>query len=87
MKAIVCEHCGGDEFMEKDGYRVCRFCKSRFTIPKEEKAANSKISLNEDVQRLLEKCKNEPFRAHRYARLILEIDPNNKEARRILMNR
>ena len=84
MKAIVCEHCGGDEFMEKDGYRVCRYCKSRFNIPKEEKAADSKISLNEDVQRLLDKCKKEPFRARRYATLILEIDPNNKEARRIL---
>lgn len=85
MKAIRCEHCGGDVIIEKDGVRICGYCKSRFVIPKEEKKTQSaEIDLNEDVARLLEKCKKEPFRAKRYATLILEIDPTNAEARRIV---
>ena len=88
MKAIVCTHCGGDEFIVKDGFRVCRYCKSRF-IPSEDEIPpkNSTISLNEDVQRLLRKIEADPFHARRYATLILEIDPNNKEAKKILFGR
>lgn len=85
MKAIRCEHCGGDLIIEKDGYRICGYCKSKFVIPKEErKAPNAVIDLNDDVARLLEKCKKEPFRAKRYAALILEIDPTNTEAQKIM---
>lgn len=86
MKALICEHCGGDEFIEKDGYRICRYCKSRFIPSKEEKAKKSAtISLNDDVERLLNKCKTDPARAKKYARLILEMDPNNIEAMLIMM--
>ncbi len=86
MKALICEHCGGDEFIEKDGYRICRYCKSRFIPSKEEKTKKSAtISLNDDVERLLNKCKTDPARAKKYARLILEIDPNNYEAMLIMM--
>lgn len=85
MKALICDHCGGDLIIEKDGYRICGYCKSRFIIPKEErKVQSAAIDLNDDVARLLEKCKKEPFRARRYAALILEIDPTNAEARRIV---
>lgn len=38
------------------------------------------IALEDDIQRLLEKCKQEPWKARRYANLILDIDPGNKEA-------
>lgn len=44
----------------------------------------SVISLRDDVENLLEKCKENPARAHKYAELILEIDPGNEEAKRIL---
>ena len=86
MKALICEHCGGDEFIEKDGYRICRYCKSKFVPSKEEKAKKAAtISLNDDVERLLNKCKTDPARAKKYARLILEMDPNNIEAMLIMM--
>lgn len=85
MKALICEHCGGDEFIEKDGYRICRYCKSRFIPSKDDKPAKAAtISLNSDVERLLNKCKTDPSRAKKYAALILEMDPANKEAKAIL---
>lgn len=85
MKAIICEHCGADEFIEKDGYRICMFCKSRFVPSKDEKPTESAtIALNDDVKRLLEKCKKDPSRAKKYATLILEMDPANKDAKEIL---
>ena len=85
MKAMVCEHCGGDEFIEKDGYRICCYCKSKFVPTKDDKVkTTASISLNDDVERLLKKCKSNPDRAKKYARLVLEIDPSNIEARLIL---
>ena len=85
MKALVCEHCGGDEFVEKDGYRTCMYCKSRFVITKDErKTTSAVINLNDDVARLLEKCKSDPARAKKYAKLVLEIAPGNSEAKAIL---
>ena len=86
MKALICPNCGGDEFVEKDGYRICRYCKSKLVISKEEKPTNNaSINLNDDVQALLEKCKKDPARAQRYATLALEIDPENVEAQSILL--
>ena len=68
MRAIVCDHCGGDEFVVKDGYRICKYCKSRFAPTKEDiPARKTTISLNDDVQRLLNKIKQDPKRARKYA--------------------
>jgi hypothetical protein len=44
----------------------------------------SNISLNDDIKSLLNKCKNDPTNARRYASLVLDIDPTNSEARRFL---
>ena len=88
MRAIICTHCGGDEFITKNGFQICMYCKSRFVPSKGEiPTPSSTISLNEDVQRLLQKIEKDPFHARRYATLILEIDPNNKEAKKILFGR
>lgn len=85
MKSIECQQCGGKEFFIRDGYRVCKYCNAVFVFSKEELPhKNVTIDLNQDVQRLLDKCKREPYRAKKYARLILEIDPNNEEAKSIL---
>ena len=61
-----------------------KYCKSKFIFPEEERASSTKIDLNEDVRKLLEKCKNDPKRAKKYAALVLEIDSRNKEAKAIL---
>ncbi len=85
MKALICPNCGGDEFIEIDGYRVCRYCKSKLLISQDEKPTKSaSIALNDDVQALLDKCRKDPARAQRYANLILEIEPDNEEALNIL---
>lgn len=94
MKLIICNSCGADDLKEKNGLLVCSYCGSKFAIEQEEKTiynsiksystsqklSSSSIALNEDVQRLLDKCKKEPRNARRYANLILDIDPTNKEA-------
>ena len=79
MKRIECECCGATEFAEKEGYRICLFCESKFRIE-----SKSNISLNDDIQRLLQKCKDEPRNAYRYANLILDLDPTNEEAMKYL---
>ncbi len=85
MRTVVCESCGSNDLYEENGYMVCRYCGTKFLITKDDKPARkSDISLNEDVANLLEKIKQNPERAKKYAERILEIDPNNTEAKRIL---
>lgn len=81
MKFIFCERCGANELKKENGYMICDFCGSKFKIEKDDiemKASN--ISLGNDVESLLEKCKKDPRNAKRYANLILDIDPYNEEA-------
>lgn len=87
MNNAICERCGGDEFKIENGYKICRFCKSKYPLLPAEKAANSSIQLNEDVQRLLRLCEENPSRASQYAGLILDIDPTNRDALKYLRRR
>lgn len=85
MKTYICQNCGANDFEEKEGVRICKYCGSKFYLTAEDKKpATSTIELNEDVTKLLKKCKNDPAHAERYANRILEIDPYNQEAKRIL---
>lgn len=84
MEASVCNKCGSNEFIEADGARICAYCRTSYALPKDVKAKTSDISLQEDVQNLLMRCKFDPANARRYALLALEIDPNNIEAKRYL---
>ena len=79
MKQIVCESCGASDFIEKAGFRICKYCGTQYQIN-----SKSAIFIDDDVQRLLQKCKDEPWSARRYANLILDIDPTNKEALKYL---
>lgn len=83
MKVLKCQGCGSTDFYEENGYRICLYCGTKHLITREDKKEvpkESKIELNEDVQRLLQKWKEDPSRATKYAELILQIDPNNKQA-------
>ena len=97
MRQFRCNSCGADELIEKDGFLVCSYCRSKFVAERNDKhiynaiknssgqkSNGTNIALNEDVQRLLEKCKREPKNAKRYANLVLDIDPTNKEALKYL---
>ena len=44
----------------------------------------SSIALDDDIARLLEKCRIEPRNAKKFANLILDIDPDNEEALKYL---
>lgn len=85
MKQQYCPNCGSDSFIYKDGAKYCKYCNSRFEITEAEKPKKaSEISLQSDIEILLEKCKADPSRARKYAGLILDIDPTNREAKRYL---
>ena len=85
MKKIECPSCGSNDLVEKDGFRICNYCGSKFRLSFSEKTSNTGgISLNDDIARLLDKCQKEPWNAKKYANLILDIDPTNKEARKYL---
>lgn len=99
MEALVCKHCGASGLIRKSDHWFCPYCESRYAFTQEEKRSlfqggshavlshsgvNSSIALNDDVERLLEKCRLNPKQARKYANLVLDIDPDNKEALRYL---
>lgn len=85
MKVIQCTKCGSIEFSESNGYRICIYCNARYQLFAEDiTSKGSSIEINDDIQRLLDKCKKEPWNAKKYANLILDIDSTNKEARKYL---
>lgn len=88
MKEIVCTQCAGREWIEQNGFRTCAFCGTKYRLTADDYAVlSSDISLNGDVQRLLQKCKEDPINARKYANLALDIDPGNAEALGYLYNR
>lgn len=88
MKALSCQNCGSTDLYDEKGYRICRYCGTKHVIAKGDQPAKySTIELNKDVKMLLEKCQTDPERTVKYAERILEIDPNNEEAKRIIAER
>ena len=85
MKILTCEKCGSNDFFEQNCYRICRYCLSKYTLLTEDLLPKeSNIALCDDIKMLLQKCKDDPVNAHRFANLILDIDPGNAEAKNIL---
>ena len=85
-KFAVCSYCGSqfkldDEPAAAVGFAAPKGGTSHFTF---QSNGASTIDLDDDVSRLLAKCKREPKNARKYANLILDIDPDNQEARRYL---
>jgi hypothetical protein len=81
MELIACTQCGANEFFEHDGFRVCRYCRSKYKIKTATlEFVNSSIALDDDVARLLQQCVSDPVNARKYANLVLDIDPNNTTA-------
>lgn len=82
MKAIKCTSCGSTDLIKKDGFWICQHCGTKNYFTEEElPAKESDITLDSDVEVLLRKWDKDPAGANRYAKLILQIDPNNKKAK------
>ena len=61
MKSMNCDKRGASDWEEQNGYRVCRFCGTRYQpAPDDAGKKDSVISVNSDIARLLEKCRQEP---------------------------
>ena len=87
MKKIACNQCGANELREENGYFICKYCGTMFSIGETDLPVGKSvmgIGLRKDVQNLLEKCVTDPKNAKKYANLALDIDPGNKEALRFL---
>lgn len=85
MKLVACVRCGSKELFEESGYIVCAYCQSRFAPQVDDLAAKETvINFHSDIQRLLQKCRDDPVNRRRYANLILDIDPANQEAKKYL---
>ena len=98
MKALICMSCGASRWKEEGEYRVCLHCGTKFQKIIDEtvrvqkvvihdaiaRQVDSVIALNDDVMRLLDKCKKDPKNAKKYANLILDIDPTNQDALKYL---
>lgn len=85
MKLVECSNCGSNELFEENGFAVCAFCRLKF-VPGAGDRPNSgaAISVYDDIQELLGKCRSDPANRRRYANLILDLDPTNFEAAQFL---
>lgn len=83
---VDCEACGSKKLIKKDGFHVCAYCHTQY-FPKVNNATSSEtvIGIASDIQVLLQKCIEDPSNRRRFANLILDIDPTNREAKRFLL--
>lgn len=83
---MKCSGCGSsDQFLE-NGYLICNYCRSKNRAdPRDIPQKETIISINSDIEKLIEKCKSDPDNCRRYANLILDIDPTNQEAHHYLI--
>ena len=81
MKLVECKSCGSKEFTEENRLVVCSYCRSKF-VPQVDDLPlmTAVIGMDSDIEILLQKCRDDPANARKYANLILDIDPTNREA-------
>jgi hypothetical protein len=83
LSSVGCTRCGSNELTEVDGFLKCVYCQSRYEVgSKQVSLPATSIGLADDVKTLLKKCEDEPANRQRYIRMILNIDPSNKEVQR-----
>lgn len=79
---MICGACGSSDFTWKGSKRICSYCRTSFTTNSIDgkPVRDAEIGVVDDVSRLLQKCRDDPRNAIKYANLILDVDPTNKEA-------
>lgn len=80
MNTRVCGACGATELVRENGGFKCAYCATVHVL----EGSCAIIALDDDIEALLQKCRESPSRARRYANLVLDIDPDNEEALRYI---
>lgn len=94
MKALVCELCDGNEFVKQDGFFVCQFCGTKYTLEEAKKLmiegvvqvqGTVKVDRSGELERLLQAARNareasDSETAAKHYEKISALDPNNWEA-------
>ncbi len=90
MKAIVCEMCGSQEMVKKDGMYVCGFCGTKYTVEEAKKLITEitgtvKIDKSEENERYLQLARQAKKMKDwkgtvQYYDLVKQSDPSNIEA-------
>ena len=85
MNKIECKSCGSNEIIKKSDRYVCIYCNNIYTLESNYGIKKEVVvDLKSDIQNLLMKCRDDPRNKHRYANLILDIDPSNQEVKQYL---
>ena len=94
MKALVCELCGGNDFLKQDGVFVCQFCGTKYTVEEAKKLmidgvvqvqGTVKVDTSDELDKLLQAARNaretsDSETAVKHYERISAMDPNNWEA-------
>jgi uncharacterized Zn finger protein (UPF0148 family) len=81
---MVCPYCDSRFAITKEERSSGLYGSSGHHATLSHSGVNSTIDLDDDVRRLLQKCRENPRNARKYANLILDIDPDNQEALKYL---
>jgi uncharacterized Zn finger protein (UPF0148 family) len=89
MKAMVCEMCGGNEILKRDGVYVCQHCGTRFDTDEARKLlVEGTVSVQgiETTDNLMDRAqefldRGDTNRALEYIDRVLDIDVRNEPAR------
>ena len=85
-KYYVCAYCGSKFLKEKKSEQLSNTgisFSNETSLNKSLGNLTGGISLNSDIERLLQKCKTDPKNKRKYINLILDIDPSNTDIYKI----
>lgn len=78
MDLVRCTQCGSTDLAVIGGLAICAYCRTQFA-PNGNLPKQSAIGLSSDIEALLGRCRDDPTNRARYVKLILDIDPTNKD--------
>lgn len=88
MRKIVCEMCGSNNLIKENGYYVCEYCKTKYTVEEAQKLIIEgpiKIDRTDEINNLYHlarraKAEKNVTKALEYYEKILPLDPSSVEA-------
>lgn len=88
MKSMTCEMCGNNDLIKQDGYFVCQYCGTKYTVEEAKKLmveGTVKIDNSDFVEKYLQnarraKQKEDWEEAEKYYNLVEQNEPTNIEA-------